>query len=55
MIPDAEETTIEFTGLVTGLPLNITAKDAITNDITIQINGAPVIFSGLNSGSGLHS
>lgn len=51
VIPDADTTTIEFTGLVTELPLSISAKDAITNDITIQITGQPVINSGVNSGS----
>lgn len=51
VIPDTDITTIEFTGLVTELPLSISAKDAITNDITIQITGQPVINSGVNSGS----
>lgn len=51
VIPDASTTTIEFSGLVTEMPLNISAKDAITNDITIQITGKPTINSGVNSGS----
>lgn len=51
VIPDADTTTIEFSGLVTELPLNISAKEAISNDVTIQITGKPVINSGVNSGS----
>lgn len=51
VIPDAQITTIEFSGMVTELPLSITAKDAITNDVTIQITGMPVVNSGVNSGS----
>jgi len=51
VIPDTSVTTIEFTGLVTELPLSISAKDAISNDVTIQITGKPVINNGANSGS----
>ena len=51
VIPDTDMTTIEFTGLVTEVPLNISAKEAITNDVTIQLTGKPVVNSGAFSGS----
>lgn len=51
VIPDLLVTTIEFSGLVTELPLSISAKDAISNDVTIQITGKPTVNSGANVGS----
>ena len=48
VLPDAENTTLEFEGLVTELPLTIPPDDKITADVTIQISGAVTI----NSGSG---
>ena len=50
VLSDPENTTIEFTGLVTELPINVSADDAVTNDATIQISGVPVINSGASSG-----
>jgi predicted secreted protein len=50
VLSDPENTTIEFAGLVTELPVNVSADDAVTNDCTIQISGAPVINSGASSG-----
>lgn len=38
-IPDADDTALEFSGLVTELPLNIEVADKITCDITIKISG----------------
>jgi len=39
VLPDDEETTLEFEGLVTELPLDITLDDAITADVTIKVTG----------------
>jgi len=50
ILSDSENTTIEFAGLVTELPVNVSADDAVTNDATIQISGVPVINSGASSG-----
>jgi predicted secreted protein len=50
VLPDLENSTIEFEGLVTELPLNIPADDKITADVTIQISGAAVLNSGTSTG-----
>lgn len=47
-LPDSEETSFEFEGLVTELPLTIVPDDKITVDVSIKVTGEPV----LNSGSG---
>lgn len=46
ILPDAENTGLDFEGLVTELPLTIPADDKITADVTIQITGQVVISSG---------
>jgi predicted secreted protein len=51
ILGDAVHTSFEFEGLVTELPLNISAKDAITMDVTILVTGKILINSGVNSGS----
>jgi len=51
VLPDSENTTLEFEGLVTELPLTIPPDDKVTVDITIQISGPPVLNSGSGSGS----
>ena len=38
-LPDVENTSLDFEGLVTELPLTIPADDKITADVTIQISG----------------
>lgn len=48
VLPDAENTSVEFEGLVTELPLSIPADDKVTADVTIQVSGQVTI----NSGSG---
>ena len=48
VLPDAENTTLEFVGLVTELPLEITADDKITSSVTLKITGQVTV----NSGSG---
>lgn len=49
-LPDADNTSLEFEGLVTELPLNIPADDKITADVTIQVSGQVVVNSGSGSG-----
>ena len=49
VLDDAEKTSIEFSGLVTGLPMNITFDEAVTCDITIKISGQSVVESGSGS------
>lgn len=48
VLPDAENTSLEFVGLVTEVPLSITTDDKVTANVTIKVTGQPVI----NSGSG---
>lgn len=48
LLPDAESTSLEFEGLVTELPMEITADDKVTNTVTIKITGKVAV----NSGSG---
>jgi len=48
VLPDAENTSLEFTGLVTEVPLDISADDKITSSVVIKISGEVV----MNSGSG---
>lgn len=46
ILPDDEETVIEFDGLVTEIPLTIPTDDKITADVTIQISGPVDVFKG---------
>lgn len=39
VLPDTGATTLDFSGYVTALPLNITPDDAVTCDVTIKITG----------------
>jgi len=48
VLPDDETTTLEFTGLVTELPLEIPPDDKITMTVSIKVSGEVT----LNSGSG---
>ncbi len=48
VLPDTENTTLEFTGLVTELPLEIPPDDKITMTVSIKISGEVTV----NSGSG---
>lgn len=50
VLSDRENTTLEFEGLVTELPLSIPADDKITADVTIQISGQVTVNSGASSG-----
>lgn len=49
ILPDAEITTIEFDGLVTEVPLEIVADDAIKANVTIKVTSKPVVESGSGS------
>ncbi len=53
VLPDAENTCVEFEGLVTELPLTIPADDKITVDVTIQISGPVESDSGASAGLGM--
>jgi len=46
ILPDDEETSLEFEGLVTELPLTIPTDDKVTADVTIKISGQVVVNSG---------
>lgn len=46
ILPDTEQTVIEFDGLVTEIPLTIPTDDKITADVTIQISGPVDVFKG---------
>jgi predicted secreted protein len=52
VLPDAEETYLEFEGLLTELPLDIPLEDRINSDLTIAIDGNVDIGSGGQSGAG---
>lgn len=53
VLPDADITSFEFSGLVTEVPLTIGAKDAITMDVSIQISGPIIVNDGRNLSSSL--
>jgi predicted secreted protein len=46
VIPDDDNTTLEFEGLVTALPLEITTDEKITTTVTIKISGQVSLESG---------
>jgi len=48
ILPDTENTTVEFSGIVLECPLSIPPDDKVTSDVTIKVSGAVVV----NSGSG---
>jgi predicted secreted protein len=50
VLPDLENSTFEFEGLVTELGLAITVEDVISSDVTISINGQVTTNSGASSG-----
>jgi predicted secreted protein len=53
VLPDAENTSVEFMGLVTELPLTIPADDKVTCDVTIQLSGPIDMDSGASAAKGL--
>jgi len=48
VLPDEENTTIEFAGVVTECPIEVTADDKVTSTVTIKVSGEVTV----NSGSG---
>lgn len=44
-LPDAEDTTLEFEGLVTEIPITMEADNQLTADVTIQVSGEVTIAS----------
>jgi len=48
VLPDDENTTLEFAGLVTECPIEIPTDDKVTSTVTIKITGQVTV----NSGSG---
>lgn len=52
VLPDADNTSLEFQGLVTELPLSIPPDDKITVDVTIQISGQVTLESGSGPSAG---
>lgn len=53
VLPDVENTSVEFMGLVTELPMTIPADDKVTCDVTIQLSGPIDMDSGSSAGLGL--
>jgi predicted secreted protein len=49
VLPDAENTSLEFEGLVTEIPLTIPPDDKVTVDVVIQISGQVTVASGSGS------
>jgi predicted secreted protein len=50
VIPDTDETTLEFEGFVMELPANFEPGDKITMDVQIQISGKVELFDGSSGG-----
>jgi len=50
-LPDDEDTTLEFEGLVIEIPLTMEAEDKLTVDVTIQVTGEVAIASAGEEGS----
>lgn len=46
VLPNTQQTSVEFLGLVTELPLTIPTDDKITADVTIKISGKVYVNSG---------
>jgi len=46
LLPDADNTSLEFEGLVTELPLDVPLDDKISADVTIKISGKVTLNSG---------
>ena len=53
VLPDADQTTIEFQGFVTELPLTIPADEKIAMEVTIQITGQVTVNSGSGPSAGV--
>ena len=53
VLPDADNTTLEFAGLVTELPLTIPPDEKVTADVTIQLSGSVTLESGSGPSPGV--
>lgn len=51
VLPDDEETTLEFEALVTELPLAVEINDKITADVTFKVSGKVTLTNGASSGA----
>lgn len=51
ILPDPENTTLEFQGMVTEIPLDISPDDAVTFNVSIKVSGEPTLNSGSGSGA----
>lgn len=49
VLPDADETSLEFEGLVQEYPLTIPTDSQVTMEVTIKITGGVTVNSGSNS------
>lgn len=45
VLPDASNTTIDFAGYVTELPMEIPTGDKVTMTVTIKVTGQPLVTS----------
>ena len=52
VLPDDDNTSFEFEGLVTELPLEVPADDKVTANVTIKVAGKVVVNAGPGAGSG---
>lgn len=52
ILPDADNTSLEFEGLVTECPLEVPADDKLTMEISIKISGKVTVASGSGSSPG---
>lgn len=50
IFPDVEQTSLEFEGFVTDLPVTATTDAVISMDVTIQITGQVLVDSGASTG-----
>ena len=55
VLPDDVNTTFEFEGLVTEMPLSTPIDEKVTVDVTIKISGAPYLGSGGSESPGMYS
>lgn len=46
VLPDDDNTSIEFEGYVTELPLSVTPDDKVTVNVTLKVSGQPTVESG---------
>ncbi len=46
VLPDDDESTFSFSGLITAIPLNVQPDDKVTVDVTIKVTGATDFYAG---------